>query len=625
MCGFVGFTNTNLMLDSSNVLLNMLETLHHRGPDSEGHFIDAQVALGFRRLSIIDLSDEAKQPMINEEGSLILVFNGEIYNFAELRSELIEKGYIFKSHTDSEVILHGYHAYGKAILQKLRGMFAFCIYDTVKKGLFLARDFFGIKPLYYTQQTLDHTIIFGSEIKAIIKHPKFCKTFNKNALKPYLTFQYSVLDETFFEGVYKLRPGHCMWIENDQITTERYWQNHYEPNKLSLSQNVLKIQKAMHESVSYHKISDVKVGAFLSGGVDSSYITALLKPDKTFTVGFDAYESMYDETCLAKELSEKLGIENHKRIITAQESFDRLPEILYHMDEPQSNPSAIPLFFLSELASEHVTVVLSGEGADELFAGYAWYQNSFLFNTYEKMPLMLRTLMGHFAKILPANRTTNFMIKAATPVEERFIGQARIFSESEATKLLTDHYKNGPDVKSIVMPFYNEVTDKDDLTKMQHLDLNLWLPGDILLKADKMSMAHSLELRVPFLDKEVAKLASTLPKKQRINGKNSKVALRLAAEECLPDAWVNREKVGFPVPIRYWFREQTVYERVKKTFNSDAAKQFFDCDMLLNYLESHYTQKENHARFIWTVYVFLIWYDVYFAETKAIEIANYEN
>jgi asparagine synthase (glutamine-hydrolysing) len=570
-------------------------------------------------LSIIDLSDEAKQPMVSEDGKLILVFNGEIYNFAELRTTVIEKGYVFKSHTDSEVILHGYHAYGKAILNKLRGMFAFCIWDINAQTLFIARDFFGIKPLYYTRNTLDGTIIFASEIKAILEHPSFIKKFNNDALKPYLTFQYSVLEETFFKGVYKLKPGHFMWIKNGEMTMERYWQNRYEPNHDSIESNVHNIQEMMRESVNYHKISDVKVGAFLSGGVDSSYITALLKPDKTFTVGFDAYESMYNETQLAEELSDKLGIENHKRIITADECFESLPHIMYHMDEPQSNPSAIPLYFLSELASEHVTVVLSGEGADELFAGYAWYQNSKVFNAYHKIPFGLRASLGKLARALPSNRMTNFVIKAGKPIESRFIGQAKIMSEDDAVKLLNKAYQTGPSIESIVAPFYSEVADQDELTKMQYLDLNLWLPGDILLKADKMSMAHSLELRVPFLDKEVIRLASTLPQKHRVSGNVTKVALRKAAEAALPDAWANRENIGFPVPIRYWFREPAVYERIKTAFSTEIAKQFFDCDVLMTYLQQHYDKRANHARVIWTVYVFLTWYDVFFTESKSVK------
>ncbi|MDW7660130.1 MAG: asparagine synthase (glutamine-hydrolyzing) [Bacillota bacterium] len=616
MCGFVGFTNNPKLQDRENILSAMTEAIHHRGPDSDGQYVDEHIALGFRRLSIIDLSDDARQPMVSEDENHVMVFNGEIYNFEEIKKGLIAEGYHFKSHSDSEVLLNGYKAYGMEILGKLRGMFAFAIWDKAQKELFIARDFFGIKPLYYTENTSDGTFIFGSEIKSFLKHPSFIKSFNDQALKPYLTFQYSVLDETFFSGVYKLKPAHYMRIKAGEIEIKPYWHNTYEINSNDLMSNVEQIKSVMKSSVEYHKISDVKVGAFLSGGVDSSYITALLKPNKTFSVGFSDYEAMYNETDLAEALSEQLGIENHKKLITAEECFDALPEIMYHMDEPQSNPSVVPLYFLAELASRHVTVVLSGEGADELFGGYVWYQNSPVFETYSKIPLGIRQTLGKFARKLPEGRITNFMVKAATPIEEKFIGQAKVFEESDALKILKPPYKDGPDVKSITDPVYNEVKNQDDLTKMQFLDLNLWLPGDILLKADKMSMAHSIELRVPFLDKEVIKVASSLPKLQRVNKIDTKYALRKAAGDILPEEWANRPKVGFPVPIRHWFRTLDNYNRIKEKFASDTANTFFHTDQLMSYLDEHFHNKANHARYIWTVFVFLTWYDVYFANEE---------
>ncbi len=616
MCGFVGFTNNPKLQDRENILSAMTEAIHHRGPDSDGQYVDEHIALGFRRLSIIDLSDDARQPMISEDENLVMVFNGEIYNFEEIKKDLIADGFHFKSHSDSEVLLNGYKAYGMEILGKLRGMFAFSIWDKAQKELFIARDFFGIKPLYYTENTSDGTFIFGSEIKSFLKHPSFIKSFNDQALKPYLTFQYSVLDETFFSGVYKLKPAHYMRIKAGEIEIKPYWHNTYEINSNDLMSNVEQIKSVMKSSVEYHKISDVKVGAFLSGGVDSSYITALLKPNKTFSVGFSDYEAMYNETDLAEALSEQLGIENHKKLITSEECFDALPEIMYHMDEPQSNPSVVPLYFLAELASRHVTVVLSGEGADELFGGYVWYQNSSVYETYSKIPLGIRQTLGKVARKLPEGRITNFMIKAATPIEEKFIGQAKVFEESDALKILKAPYKDGPDVKSITDPVYNEVKNQDDLTKMQFLDLNLWLPGDILLKADKMSMAHSIELRVPFLDKEVIKVASSLPKLQRVNKIDTKYALRKAAGDILPEEWANRPKVGFPVPIRYWFRTLDNYNRIKEKFASDTANTFFHTDQLMSYLDEHFQNKANHARYIWTVFVFLTWYDVYFVNEE---------
>jgi len=614
MCGFVGFANANLGLNRETVINDMMNMIIHRGPDSAGIYSDEKVTLGFRRLKIIDLSEVASQPMYNEDKSCVLVFNGEIYNFQELRKELEEKGHIFRSNTDSEVLIHGYEEYGVDLLNKVRGMFAFAIWDTKKETLFMARDFFGIKPLYFTQNTEDNSFIFGSEIKSFLKHPSFKKELNKDALKPYLTFQYSVLDETFFKGVFKLKPGHYMIYKNGKIETKQYWDPKFDEKENSLEYYVEKIKETMKESVAYHKISDVKVGSFLSGGVDSSYITAMLMPNKTFSVGFEVYEAIFDETDMAKDLSDILNIQNERKIISADECFEMLPTIQYHMDEPQSNPSSVPLYFLAGMASEDVTVVLSGEGADEIFGGYSWYQQSPSMEKYEKIPFALRRSVSNISKILPKNKITNFLVKGGQKVEEKFIGEAKVFEESDAMRVLKDEYKNGPSVGSITKKVYDKVKNEDDLTKMQYLDLTLWLPGDILLKADKMSMAHSLELRVPFLDKEVMALASNMPSNQRVNEIDTKYALRVAANETLPDEWAKRPKLGFPVPIRYWMREKKYYEIIKEMFQSDMAKDFFDTDELMRYLDEHYTKKSNYARYIWTVYVFLVWYKKFFVD-----------
>lgn len=617
MCGFVGFTHIEIDDSGREILRKMTDTIAHRGPDSDGYFSDTAVSLGFRRLSIIDLSDEGRQPMYNETGEIVLVFNGEIYNYQELREALIAKGYHFQSHTDSEVVLHGYEAYGMDILQRVRGMFAFSIWDSVTRRLILARDFFGIKPLYYTQNTTDGALIFGSEIKAFLPHPGFKKTLNKKALRPYLTFQYSATEETFFEGVYKLPPAHYMVYDVDSgapPTLQRYWHATYKPVNNSLEDSVQRIREVMEESVAYHRISDVKVGSFLSGGIDSSYITALLKPDKTFSVGFHEYEAMFNETHLAKALSEKLELENHRRILTSDDCFDAISDIQYHMDEPQSNPSSVPLYFLAGLAREHVTVVLSGEGADEIFGGYPWYQNSAGIDAYEKLPFGLRRAVGKVAEKLPKNRVTHFLARGGKRVEEKFIGEAKVFSESDALSLLKPAYREGPSVSEITGAVYARVEGEDDVTKMQYLDLHLWLPGDILLKADKMSMAHSLELRVPFLDREVMALASGLSTEQRVNGKGTKYALRRAALEVLPEEWAQRPKLGFPVPIKYWMREEKQYKAIKAVFEHPAAAEFFDAEQLMGYLNAHYEGTHNHGRYIWTVYVFLIWHQRFFPE-----------
>ena len=610
MCGFIGFTNISLNENIEQILEEMSSMIAHRGPDSGGKYVDASISLGFRRLKIIDLSDEGDQPVLNENGSCVLVFNGEIYNYQELREELIALGHTFKSNTDSEVILHGYEEYGEKILKRLRGMFAFAIWNSNNHSLLLARDCFGIKPLYYTANTKDHSLIFGSEIKAFLKHPLFIKELNKNALRPYLSFQYSPLEETFFKGVYKLPPAHYMICKQGKITIKSYWKAGFESTDAPLKSHVAQIRETMEASVRCHKISDVKVGSFLSGGVDSSYVTSLLMPDESFSVGFG--HSQFDETEHAAALSDMLGVKNYRKMLTPEECFAAMPDIQYHMDEPQSNPSCVPLYFLCQLASEHVTVVLSGEGADELFGGYLWYLTSDRMRLYEHLPFFVRRGLHKMAGHLPKNRATDFLYRGGQKIEERFIGQAYVFPEDEADALLNEEYRCGPTARQVTQKFYAQAQGKDDLTKMQYLDINQWLPGDILLKADKMSMAHSLELRVPFLDKEVMKTAGALPPQYRVHKMTTKYALRLAAKASLPETWAKRDKVGFPVPIRYWFREAEYYKMICELFSGEDARKFFDTRALLKLAKEHYESKADHGRKIWTVYTFLIWYREFF-------------
>ncbi|MFD2046370.1 asparagine synthase (glutamine-hydrolyzing) [Ornithinibacillus salinisoli] len=616
MCGIVGFANNEIDLNREKVIQDMMNTISHRGPDSDGYSSDEKVTLGFRRLQIIDLTTDASQPMFNEDGNIALIFNGEIYNYQELMRDLIDKGHIFKSQSDTEVIIHGYEEYGMDILQKLRGMFAFSIWDKKEDTLFIARDFFGIKPLYYTQNTSDNALIFGSEIKSFLKYPHFNKELNKDALKPYLTFQYSALDETFFKGVYKLKPGHYMVYKNGETTIKPYWDVNFNREEESMDYYVEKIKQTMQESVNYHRISDVKVGSFLSGGVDSSYITALLKPDKTFSVGFEDYDGIFNETNIAEDLSKKLGIENHKKLINADEFFDVIPNVQYHMDEPQSNLSSVPLYFLAELASKHATVLLSGEGADEIFGGYVWYETSKTMQKYEKIPFSIRRAISNISKLLPENRITTFLTKGGQKVEEKFIGQAKVFEEDDALNVLKDDYKHGPKPVDILRDSYKVVDGKDNVSKMQYVDMKHWLPGDILLKADKMSSAHSIELRVPFLDKEVMEMAGKIPAELKVNDKDTKYVLRKAANDLLPKEWANRPKVGFPVPFRDWIKQEKYYNRVKEIFTSDMSEEFFNTEELIKLLDEHYTGEANRARYVWTVYVFLIWYKRFFIDTN---------
>lgn len=610
MCGFVGFTGA--LENRADIIKRMADRIIHRGPDMEGYHVDdGAVTLGFRRLSIIDLSDGA-QPMYNEDRSVVVVFNGEIYNFQELRAKLCARGHVFRTRCDTEVIVHGWEEWGERLIPQLRGMFAFVVWDAKSHTLAGARDYFGIKPFYYSVLP-DGNLLFGSEIKSFLEHPGFRREVNPDALRPYLTFQYSATEETFFRGTFKLPAAHYFIFREGKMETHRYWDVDFrQKTTASFADCADAIDAAVRESVAAHRISDVPLGAFLSGGVDSSYITAALMPENTFSVGFG--ERKFDETTEAAELSEILGIRNIRRELTAEECMAAFADIQYHMDEPQSNPSSVPLWFLAKLAREQVTVVLSGEGADEIYAGYEWYDEAGLMRKYKKIPAPLRRAAAAVSTHLPYFKGHDFIIKGSGRPEDYFIGQAMVWGERDAASVLRDPYKNGPTPHEITAPIYDRVKDLSELEKKQYLDLNLWLPGDILLKADKMSMAHSLELRVPYLDREIMAQAQTLPAAYKIDGVNTKHVMRAAANKTLPDAWANREKKGFPVPIRNWLREDRYYSEVKRSFTSDAAAEYFDTHQLTALLDAHKNGAANNGRRIWTVYTFLTWHRAFFGE-----------
>ncbi|MFT3951270.1 MAG: asparagine synthase (glutamine-hydrolyzing) [Oscillospiraceae bacterium] len=607
MCGFVGFTNT--IENASAVIGGMMDKIKHRGPDSEGKYVDEGVAMGFRRLSIIDLSTLGSQPMFNEDGNIVLTFNGEIYNYQPLRDELAAKGHHFTTKTDSEVLIHGYEEWGTGLLNKLRGMFAFVIWDKAKRRLFGARDFFGIKPLYYGK--FGETFLYGSEIKSFLAHPHFTKELNEAALENYLTFQYSPTEETFFKGVKKLPAAHYFLYQDGKIEVKRYWEVKFNADgKPQLDDWVKQITETFQNSVKAHKIADVEVGSFLSSGVDSSYVAAVANVDKTFTVGFGEDER-YNEIGYAKEFSKYIQKENISKIITPEEYWNSLPLVQYHMDEPLADPSCVALFFVCKLAAEKVKVVLSGEGADEIFGGYNIYKEPGDVNFYNRIPRPLRRAIGAAAGIFPAKRGLNFLIRRSKDLEERFIGNAYMFTEKERKELLKIT-TSAPPATTITKPFYEKVADQDDVTKMQYLDLHLWMTGDILLKADKMSMAHSLELRVPFLDKEVMKLAERIPTRYRVTKENTKYAMRLAALKACPPQTANKKKLGFPVPTRVWLREDKYYNLIKKAFTSPAAEQYFHTDKLVAVLDEHKSGKRDNSRKVWTIFSFLVWHKVYF-------------
>lgn len=609
MCGFVGFTNK--INDASIVLGKMMDRIKHRGPDSDGKYVDEQIAMGFRRLSIIDLSDQGSQPIFNEDKSLVLTFNGEIYNYKDLREELVASGHKFYTQTDSEVLIHGYEQWGEDMLDKLRGMFAFVIFNKNTNEVFGARDFFGIKPLYYAK--MGETLMWGSEIKSFLDHPHFKKELNTDVLETYLTFQYSPTTETFFKNVYKLPAAHCFTYKNGEMNVRRYWEvKFHADNGPSLEDWVNRISDTFKKSVEVHKFADVEVGSFLSSGVDSSYVAAVANVDKTFTVGFGEDEK-YNEIGYAKEFSKYINKENFSKVISPEEYWNSLSKIQYHMDEPLADPAAVALFFVCQIASEKVKAVLSGEGADEIFGGYNIYHNPADMASYFKIPRPIRKAVGAVAEKLPHKHGINYLIRGSKDLDERFIGNAYIFSEKERKDILSIK-TNAPDAMAITKPFYDKVRDQDQVTQMQYIDLHLWMTGDILLKADKMSMAHSLELRVPFLDRKVMELAEQIPVKDRVTETETKYAMRLAALQACPPQTAKKKKLGFPVPIRVWLKEDKYYNIVKDKFTSPQSAQFFHTDKLVQLLDDHRAGKYDYSRKIWTVFSFLVWYDVYFSD-----------
>ena len=609
MCGICGFTGE--IVDRDRVLREMAELITHRRPDSSGFYTDSSVAMGFRRLSIIDVDASGNQPIYNEDRTLVLTFNGEIYNYRQLRAELEGKGHRFYTQTDSEVLVHGFEEWGEEMLPRLRGMFGFAIWNTKDQSLFLARDFFGIKPVHYAQVG-DH-FVYGSEIKSILAFPGFEKKFNYATLDRYLSFQYAVPPETFFEGVYCLLPAHFLWYRGGRVTVQRYWEPRFQPDEsLSEAEAVDRIEKVFEDSVNAHKISDVEVGCFLSSGVDSSYVSTYFADQKTFTVGFD-FGDHYNEIHWAQDLSREIGAEHHSQVITSEEFWGNIKKVQYHMDQPLADPSCIALYFVSRLASQYVKVVLSGEGADELFGGYTVYNEPRVFRLYRAiLPQSVRTFLRKMVQKVPRRfKGQGFITRGEYPTNESFIGNAKMFGYEDKQRLLKD-----PSLASrpqeITRKYYDRVKDLDDVTRMQYLDINLWMVGDILLKADRMSMANSLELRVPFLDKEVFKVAATIPTKLRVNRKNTKYAMRQAALRHLPEATAQKEKLGFPVPTRVWLRDKKYYDIVKSAFQSEIAEKFFHTEELIRYLDDHFNGLRDYSRRIWTVFIFIVWYDIYF-------------
>ena len=605
MCGITGFINKTE--NKKEIIKKMADKIKHRGPDGEGYYTDDLIALAHRRLAIIDLSS-GNQPMYNEDKTLVIVFNGEIYNYLEIKKELKELGYKFKNKSDTEVIINGYEEWGEKVVNHLRGMFAFAIWDIKKQELFLARDKWGIKPLYYC--TFNDTFMFASEIKSFLAHPDFQKELNQDILSAYLCFNSTPTTETFFKGVFRLEPGTTLKYKKGKYKIKTYFTLDFTPTEQEHDKIINDIKQAMQESVAYHEIADVEVGSFLSSGIDSSYLVSLARPDKTYTVGYD--NPKYDEISYAKDLTKKLGITNKTKKITKQEYLKNFPKIMYYMDEPLADPSAIALYFVAELASKDVKVVLSGEGADEFFCGYQTYQEELTQNWYMKIPFSIRHLIAQIVKPFGDKRGLNFLYRRGQNLEDYSIGLGRVFRDSEAQKIIK--LKNQIHTKDIVAPLYQENKNKDNLVKRQTIDFYYWLVKDFLHAVDRNTMMFSLEARTPFLDDKVYEVAKNLPTSAKINLETTKPALREAAKSVIPNESYKKKKLGFPVPLREWIREDDLYNEIKNKFNSDTAKELFNQNKILKLLEQHKNNKKDNYKKVWTIYTFLIWYDIYFKE-----------
>ncbi len=627
MCGICGFTEKitknetgprQTRQEREKILEAMMAALVHRGPDQGNSWLSEKVAFGFRRLSIIDPAGSV-QPMANETGSLILVFNGEIYNYQELRQELFKAGHRFSTQGDSEVLLHGYEEWGEHLPDHLRGMFAFAIWDESRQTLYAARDPFGIKPFYYA--LADGALLFASEIKGILPHPSYKKKLNPEALEQYLSFQYSALEKTFFQGIWQLLPGHFLKYDQNSsaLTVEQYFvptlYPDNPPKRLNRTEEewIAELDKVIADSVKHHMAADTEIGTFLSGGVDSSLIAAEFTGDRAFTVGLGSDTGHYNEIPLATELAEKLELKHRGKRISEREFWEAVPEVLYHMDEPNGDPSAVALYFLSREAARQVKVVVSGEGADELFGGYCIYCEPNALHLYQKLPSSLRKGIAQLVSRLPKMKGRSFLIRGSMPVEQRFIGNANLFTADERKRLLKNPTRT-PSPQELLADDYQEAQNLDEASRMQYIDLLHWLPGDILQKADRMSMAHSLELRVPYLDREVFEVARRLPAKYKQKGQISKYLFRKVAGRHLPAVTSNRRKLGFPIPLGHFLTSESGSKAVIQAFSSPTAEKFFNREALDELLEGRGSGRGNTNRKIWAVYSFLVWYDIYFHE-----------
>lgn len=620
MCGIGGIIDYNNSLrDKEGALDSMMLSMTHRGPDDHGFYFDKNAALGHRRLSIIGLSD-GRQPIFNEDRSLCIVFNGEIYNYIDIKKTLVQKGHAFITHSDTEVILHAYEEYGVECLKHLRGMFAFGVWDIREEKLFLARDRLGIKPLYFINT--HNFFSFSSEIKAFFVSGLHEPVADISALDSYLTLNYVLGPKTAFKGVNKLLPGQYMVYDRNKMRIENYWDfNTIKPIECAFDECAERLNELIKETVRVHMISEVPLGAFLSGGVDSSLTVAIMarfseKPVKTFTVGYEGLPES-SEFKYARIVADHFKTEHHEFMLNPAKFSEAVPKVLWHLDEPIAEYATIPLMLLSEMAKNHVTVMLSGEGADELFAGYPIYWYMTLIEKYRKIPNVIRSLLTDrmFKLLLGRKRQGKYIEWLTSDLEKRYLGNGSRLTDGIKRRLYSDDFwrsstKSG--VFETISSYYGSVHADEILPKMLYLDTKTWLPDDLLLKADKMTMAHSVELRVPFLDHEMVEFAASMPASAKLRGRETKALLKKSAIKFLPNRIVKRKKMGFPVPMKQWLQND-LSSTAKEVLLDPRSKQrgYFNTSYIERMLDSHNRSTDDLNVNIWSLYSLELWHRLF--------------
>ncbi len=640
MCGFVGLLfNMPLSTEEETALDKMSCALAHRGPDSAEKYVHENAALAFRRLSIIDL-ENGTQPYSGFDGAYTIVYNGEIYNYLELRETLIAKGYEFTTHSEVEVLLALYHEHGTAFLTELRGMFAFIIYDKKAGTFFGARDPFGIKPFYY--RLSDKGLICASEMKAFQFEPtRSVFEVDAAALQQYLTFQYVPELDTIDTHVKVLPAGHYFVYSpaarglsdsngedsspltqnnsaNAALSPIEYAPLRLAPNpSISFDEKAKRIREALESSVRYHMISDVPVGTFLSSGIDSAVITALaskLAPGiKAFTVSFDV--KGYSEVDDAADIAEHLDVEHIKLMGTVDDFVAAYEQTIYHLDTPVADPSVVSIYMIAREAAKHVKVVLSGEGSDELFGGYLMYGTSVSAQKLHRLPRPLRSVLGALSHALPEGvKGKNLLNRGGSPLEDWFVGGSFNFTEEEKQRFMHGFNPN-QSYQQITRPLLDEVRGETLLTQMQHLDLQTWLRGDILVKGDRLSMAHALEVRVPFLDKEVFEAARILIDSDKLAEGTTKYALRYAMKDLVNPETFMRKKLGYPTPVRVWLKDE-LYDWARAIIQNSNADEWINRAAALELLEQNRRGTVDYYKRIWTLLTFLTWHKLYIEEAE---------